>query len=398
MIQLDYKKLECLLFSVEQLVEEKQDRMDTLGLKFGRLGLSLFYFGLYDYFKIDRYKTNAIFFLEDCFDKLNSGYVSHELYREIADLGTFVEYAVNANWIDSSTKESLIDIDTLLYDELHTEINKGNFDPINGALFYGYYFLSRSENCTLKTDAIISIVEFIDSISHRSDKGRYWKSKLKGDDSIYLGISHGISNIIIFLVYALRGKVLNYNSRIQSILEESCSFISNSKLLNHPLLFPIIIGKENETGIHSKNYCYGDHSTLYGLLEGYRYLNNKTAGHRCIAMFEEIERRGYNEPYLNAGYGLLYGRAGISMIYRRLYEITHHPFFEIAHKKQIECILNVYSPVCSDLGYKGYWNQHLEHTNYCFNEGIIGIAMELMSLKGNAFHDQFFFLKNPTEW
>jgi Lanthionine synthetase C-like protein len=192
-------------------------------------------------------------------------------------------------------------------------------------------------------------------------------------------------------VEAFRG-----SEKIHELILGACNYIMNVRLENAPLVFPTVVGKI-EKDIYPKNYCYGDFGTLYGLMRGYQFLDDGPNVEKCVLLFDEIDMKGYDAPYLSAGQSLLYGNAGLAMLFRKFNQ--HHPSstFVEAYEKRIDKILATYDNNAEWMGFTGYWNQELDYINYTFNEGIIGIVIELMHLakpEMDCKFEEFFYLKN----
>lgn len=384
-----------IITKIEKILEKNIENINYIGISYGKLGYCIF-LNYLSYIRIDfDYRAKAEKILEDVFYKLNNGYISETIYLEISELGQYLIQASNNNWINIDLEENLTSIDALMLDLMSDAIKKRDFDPVTGVLNQGYYFLERSQHKD-KKNIIHNIIEFLIEISIKSDKGVYWESKLKEDDSIYLGISHGSSSIILFIIYCINAGYYPNNTKVENTILGACEFIlSHAKKENH-LIFPVIVGKD-ETRLISKNYCYGDFGTLYGLFFASRYYKHDQIYNQCIDFFKITVEKGYDSPYLDAGSSLLYGDAGLAMLFRKFNKISNKDCFASSYNYMINKILNKYDKSDEYLGFRGYWNQEEANINYSFNEGLIGIGLELITYKyGNIaknIHDIFFHLK-----
>ena len=270
------------------------------------------------------------------------------------------------------------------------DLAEGNFDPATGALAYGFYFLERLSSRPAVSNIIKELAEALENLSWKSERGRYWKSKLKQDDSVYLGISHGTAAILVFLSKAIRAGV---PINCFELVREASEYVVSHSRDNHATFFPVIVGESNDYHMHANNWCYGDPGTLYGLLQAALLLKDDRLRDFVLDKYKTVVKRENSETYLVAGYGLLYGNAGLAAMYRKCYEQTDAAFFAQAYNDQIRLLLDNYNPCDAVLGYKGYWNQEVEVTNYCMAEGLIGIALTLMGDKDRkmtCYFDPFF--------
>ena len=169
----------------------------------------------------------------------------------------------------------------------------------------------------------------------------------------------------------------------------------NIRKTNSPFIFDTILGDDTKRKRYSKNYCYGDPGTLFGLLKGYTHLNHPKEVNYIIDQYKQSIALGYDTPYFVAGQSLLYGHAGLAMLVKKITENIKDELIISDYQFHIDQIINSFDPEAPFLGYKGYWNQSLEHTNYCYSEGLIGIGMELIDFLQNSnspSHDIFFYL------
>ncbi len=383
-----------ILNKIHDSAENNADQLEAIGVRNGILGLSLLNFCFGDLRKKLVYSSLGEKYLSESIGRLNDGYSYSTVYRELCELGYLIELLGTYKYIDVNTVELLNDIDEVLKDMIYEEMEKENFDPITGALGYGFYYLKRSKSKKEAKLIVEDLFLFIKRISYKNDHGLFWKSKLKNDDSIYLGITHGVAGIVIFLTEYVKNKGKYIDEAMEMILG-ACNFIRSQELQDHYLLLPTVVGENRKQTMYSKNYCYGDYSTLYGLYVGYETLGDEQGMKYCIENFVNVFYQGNRSPYLDAGFSLLYGRAGIAMLTRKLYQKSRDKRLYQIYKVIIKDITKNY--VCESiyLGYKGYWNQELKHTNYSLNEGLIGIALELSVAYKNedeGIHDEFYFL------
>lgn len=389
-------KIDVIIDHITPLVQSNKDNLRGLNIEHGLLGLAFYNYCLHLYYGEEQYKVLGNQYLEETFEQLNNGYVSHILYRELANIGFFVESCAAYGYGVENTNEVLDHIDEILIPVMEEEMAKENFDPVTGVLHYAYYFLQRLPSQPNLEVPIRKVVQFLKDISHENEKGIYWHSKLKDDDAIYLGITHGSANIVQFLV--------NCNNtfsdlNLTSFIEKSCAYIRNNELKDQPLAFPIIVGHISSNGLYPKSFCYGDYGTLYGLYAGYKHLNDEEGQQYCIELFKDIYSRGHETPFLVAGPSLLYGHAGLAMLFKRFHEESGQAFFQSVYEERVQYLYNLFDETDQYLGYQGYWNQGESFTNYCFNEGVIGIACTFMGQDRpdiQALFDQFFYIRKHS--
>jgi lantibiotic modifying enzyme len=223
-------------------------------------------------------------------------------------------------------------------------------------------------------------------LSSKNAKGTFWKSKLKGDDSVYLGISHGTAALIMFFQKAVMSGI-DFNWR--DLIASASGYVVNNEWKGQPTFYPVIVGEQDGYSIFANNWCYGDPGTLYGLLQASLWLNDDELKKYTLEKFSHVVKRHNDNVYLVAGYGLLYGNAGLAMLYRKCHKLTKESFFNDAYHEHLDLLLANYNSCADFLGYRGYWNQDMEVTNYSFSEGMIGIALTLMADRDASFADYY---------
>ncbi len=387
--------IDHILINIADRVERNKAKFSQLGLRDGVTGLSLFNYALYLHYGLEHYRDKGDQYLEKAFKKLNKGYISPILYREIAELGWFVQHCSSLGLAVEEPNEVLNDIDDMLYEVMKSEMEARNFDPITGVLAYGHYFLSRVKSRPELANIIQEINDFLLALAQEEKDGIYWKSQLKQDDSSYLGISHGSANVILFMVYS---SLLLDRHDLKEPIRKACNYIVNNQI-DHPyLVFPVIVGEDLSTyKVFPKHYCYGDYGTLYGLYRGFDYLQDEKGKELAVSLIQKSHDIGYEKPMLVAGPSLLYGHAGLAMLFRRFHQYSGVEAFEQVYYGFVEHLVERFNECDNFLGYHGYWNQSEKITNYSFFEGMLGISMLLMSVENDKIgrlFEEFFFLKH----
>ena len=388
------EEIDFILSSIEKEIAMNSDKFESLGLARGLLGLSLFYRALASNFENKNFTKKAFNYLEKVFEKINDDYVSATLYRELCDIANYLLYELQHGWTDENPDEILNDFDEVLSQILEDEMNAQNFDPVTGALRYGYYFLKRSATKTFARAQVYQLIDFILDIKQEDESGVYWISKLKSEDQIYFGLCHGNGGVVQFLTKVLDSGLFYREAQIKVTINKACNYILNASRPNEALIFPVIKGKVY-TSIIPKSYCYGDLSTLYTLLYAFTFAEDTASIQKTISLIELAHQKGYAPPYLNGGSGLLYGIAGNAMMFRKLQQLQPRNFLKEAYQEHIETVVSHFNSKNKFLGFQAHWNKEEPTTYYCFYEGMIGIGMELLAYKNpNSCinHEEFFHL------
>jgi hypothetical protein len=380
-----------ILDALDKAICANASKLTHMSVTSGVLGLSLFHFARSRFRDNPRDWDQGYYYLQKAFDMLNGDYVSRHLYKEIAELGRFLIFCGEKGFYCGDLEGVLADIDGLLYKQMNEALGEGDFDPITGALAYGHYFLRRQSLRPETSTILAGLTEHLVALSFRDPNGLCWASKLKGDDSIYTGSTHGISGVVLYFMAAAE---LGVERDVRKVVSGAVDYIRNTQQTGKPNFFPTIVGEDFTGWLCPNNWCYGDPGTLYALLKAGRFLRDEEICRYSVGLLEAVAQRRPEAPYLVAGPGLLYGHAGLATLYQKLYKMTGNECFRYAVDEAIGRIVRLYDAGDEYIGYRGYWNQEFAHTNYTYYEGMIGIALTLMAYLDEgycAYYDSFFF-------
>jgi len=382
---LDKKSTLFIVSSIMKEVESHSNLLSKIGVRHGLAGLALLYFACYKFTNNAHDLEQGTETIKQCIDKLNLGYESPTIFSEMAEIGCMMELLKELDIIEEAWYEVLHDFDEVLLIELKRQINNGNYDPYNGALAYGFYFLKRKTNSQVTRQALELVDSFLYSTANKDKETMYWISNLKGKETIYLGLSHGSAAIIKYFT--------ERNRDDQKLIKGAANYILKQELTNLPVYFPVEVNDEPPTDlpgqIYSNNWCYGDPGTLLGLSEAAIFLEDSELIEHCKTLLRNVVTRDLKPPYLASGDGLQYGRVGLSMIYYKLWEILGDSFLYKAYGENLKMTYSDFNIDKPFLGYKGYWNQSIPYTNYTMAEGIIGVALAFLACQDKSLH-QFY--------
>jgi lantibiotic modifying enzyme len=365
-----------IILRIESELKKNTDVFSEISVRHGISGIALFYLGLYLYSNQESYAQVARDMLFQSVAKLNSNYRSPIIFKEIAELGIAIEIFRKKNLLDGDCEHILVDFDNILSNEMRKQLASANFDPITGVLAQGQYFLERSGG--LHLEIFDELREGLQRMSEEDENGLYWRSKLKPENPIYLGISHGIAAIIVFLI-ELEGRKPSKSSR--DIVERAAKFILARQYKEQlPMLFPVIVNETYESDrLFSNNWCYGDPGTILALFKAARFLYQHQYADQLLTYLNMACTRELVKPYFPTGHSLLYGTSGLASILKKAAELSGNDGVEQSYNHSILKLSYSYNSQASDLGFSPYWNQDMRITKYSFAEGMAGIGLILMA-------------------
>jgi lantibiotic biosynthesis protein len=269
---LEEKAVICL-DKIAECLTLPENKLSTFGYTNGLIGKTLFFTYYAAFTEDSKYNDWAGKILSASIRKITEPYEGRSFYKELAEIGIFLEYAQANNIIEIDTNSILSGIDGMIEDVLSKAIQDEDFDPYTGGLMAGMYFLARSKSKAEIIPVLEKITLWLSDIARKDDhENTYWVSKLFDKNNIYLGISHGLAIVMIYLCRM-------YEMGIQRIVVKEMLLSTSEYILSKELdfaadgyHFPNIVNEEK--GRTSLGLCYGDMGVAYALLRVGELLEN----------------------------------------------------------------------------------------------------------------------------
>ncbi len=357
---------------IAQSIAFHEDQIKGISYSNGKLGLALFYL-YYGQYKADStYADKAEQLLIEAFQTaISEPNEERFFHKNLAELGTFVEFTKENQWFDFDDSNILNQIDEVIAAHLKSSIKAEDFDTFSGAMVGGQYFLNRYQS---KPSVIQQIIVFLNGLETKAndvENGSFWYTKfLNPSGEVYLGISHGISAIIICL-----SKIHELNIETETckkLIKKATNFLlSQQKKYEDELHF-----FDNVVGVLSKpsqiRLCYGDLGVGYALLKAANILKDKNLLNTAHNILRVSADKTTIEEIQDAG--ILYGTAGVALFYDKVFRISKQTFYyttsDLWYKKTLQLgkIPNNFA------GYEPQYNRKKVETYTSFFEGIAGIG------------------------
>lgn len=301
---------------IEDYTNQSHSKTLSSGIVTGRCGLLLLYYQLYNLSKKTTYLNKLHEESDRIIDSCNENY---SLGYGVAGIAWTINL-INTSKVFDNTDIWFEEIDMLLETEYIKQIKLNNIDYFEDASGIIFYFLNRENFPTKKLDRYIIL--FCKCILTHNKKEDWFELKLdpkekRIDNTINLGVPHGITGIVLLIAKEKRGT--DCNLIICNLFNLILSFEIKSK--NHHKLFNFpLVHRENRPDLFSSiGWCYGDLMIGYSLLKSRILLKNNTYYNRGIdILLESIYRDNhYNEKLI-----LCHGFPSLSHIYEQIYRIT----------------------------------------------------------------------------
>lgn len=385
---------------IAEALSKGDNLSEDIGMKYGKLGVILFFFVYNRMFPNSAYRKYPFLLLENVVSQVNNGYSGRRINEQYADFGWFLEFSIKNEFLDIHIDEinaALTPVDEIQIRHLELSRERGDYDIITGMLSSGYYFLSRIKS---RPSLINKIKEIVDELYNTSyfnprKENRFWKSKLF-DDKIYLGISHGVASIILFLIRCYEAGI--EKSACATMIKQGISFILSTEesiSRKNDALFPVYLGSEKNH--NPLEWCYGDLSVAYGLHRSSKVLdavNRRTVQRKVIDIVKYYTLFRKSDIIVEDA-GLVNGVAGIGLLFNKFYGITGAASFYKSYIYWINEIFKFSKPTNALAGFSTARTlDDFKGTNSGLFSGVSGIGlflMEYLDPMETSYHE-FFYL------
>ncbi len=399
---MDIQEMEDAISELHGNISELGKLLKDSTLDGGVAGLSLYYFYYYSYTKNSENLELAEYYLEQCIaivsELANDGeftrsFKTDSLANHIAGLGKvllFIQYKFDFGYDFSDYYEIIA---AYLEPLVKCNLKEGDFDIHSGALAAGYFFLNyyHYTNDDFARQILLTIYQGINKFKqYNTENEIYWKS-ISLDNRVYVGISHGSAMVLNFINKLLNNQVLDlYSGNVREVLNKGFHFIWNRKRAFKTGLFPALFPDEGHVTTQF-SMTYGDLGVLYVLSQLHKKLElGDEIDHRVMEMLDIVTTRKNDKSYTRDA-SILYGAAGVAILFKNLFLLTNNANFLESYTYWISEINTYRNSVTSNFGGFGsrFFNVAAldDPINLSFGWGIIGISITLMVAKKSTLPD-----------
>lgn len=374
-----YKKenIEFVLKKISQTIEQDNFNFSNSGFSEGNLGYCLYY---YYHFLLQNNNNDLdklSFYLEKSIVDINENNVMYYSPTHIIEIGRLIAFFVSEKLLDSTYLQEFFNSSKeILSTYLNRKIQEKNFDNTNGILAVGNYLLDLFELEIYKdTNTIKSIFTCLQDNAIFNDNRCFWKFNFRKLNTpfIELGIFHGISGIILFLLRILRCKI--DIKQVKYYIQSTCNFIISCESHSNKYLFPL--DSELRFGFpNSINLAYGDLGIGYSLKEAGIRLDSNEIIEKANNIIKKCTNFRCNNNEINDA-ELIYGASGLMAFFDNIYYYNKKHIYKKSTHYWIDKILHFNSQETKYAGFETYMNGFREDVQYSFSHGIIGISIAL---------------------
>lgn len=349
----------------------------------GKLGLSLYYFSLYEAFGDPGDADKSVDLLEQVMnreDEMPGILIGAGFASGITGLGYMVTMLQKAGLAEIDLKEELGELDAAIAElALKEIIQEERLDFLHGAAGIIHYFTGRSDEQHIR-DCLNEVVAAFCDKAVASDSGLWFNNFIideKEKERIDTGLSHGNAGILLVLLNVLEAGI--QETRIKEIISKGIEFLISQRMTAKPeeeqyAVFPFSI---NENDYNDKYFnqrlawCYGDLNILLLLHKAAAQMNEPRWRQLAEELTEKILIRTTERSTLVTDSHFCHGSAGLAQIYRALHLITGDERFNGAYLDWVERTLKY---IVAEMNNDYYQGKEFDLLN-----GLPGVNLVLLS-------------------
>ncbi|MGG8495314.1 lanthionine synthetase LanC family protein [Tenacibaculum sp. TC6] len=386
-------KIDKRIYDIEKVLRKLRNKFDSISLKNGSLGLSLFYYYYYLYTKKDKYLNEVSYYLEKSLAYLESGKIEDFSMFDLIELGEYVCFLHKKECIDEHDALKIIkEIEPFILNLLDDKIEEEDLGSLKGVLRVGNYLIDLRETFKLNNEFyLISIVKFIDQLSiHKNAESIFWRFPMRNKENpiVELGFVHGMSGIIYFLSRMVENQL--EKEKCAMMIKKSTSFVLSFKQDEPNTLFPFADVKQKRSQKSYQCLGYGDIGIGYTFLHLGKYVD-KAYFKIGEGIIDNASNFRDDEGVFIKDAELVYGASGLFVFFDKFKELSNK--YEKAADYWLNRIINFNYHESDWAGYKTYINGFDETIQLSFQHGLIGIGLALINTQLTfESHDYLCFL------
>ncbi len=349
----------------------------SLGYNVGKSGEILYKTVLAEQFDVDiDIETNLQEFITALDPKTYKKSFASNFYQDGAEIGRLITFLEKRDRLTYDYSSFLNKVDTMLIERLRHCIFTNNFEPTEGALGIGYYFLQRLQDSDIASKALQLLISTImEKKKADGTNGYYWICTLFGGERAYLGW-HGVSSFINFLLEVSHTDLRHRD--IDDLLAGACAFLVNNRFsdTDYTSTFPLWKGRDLPT----TNLCilYGDLSTAIALLKAGQYLGNETYSRTGLdASLKTISRQSEEETAIRDS-SILYGASGTALQYKYIHHVTQMDVFTHAANYWIDIAKQDIQLANQQIELKRYFFEDNDYVKNSIGFGSLGVSLSIL--------------------
>lgn len=304
--------------------------------------------------------------------------------------------------IQFDLQDEFSEINSYLYESAMQVLAVKNTDFLHGALGIFYYFLNHPRSAERDNYLQEMFGAFIKNC-RIDEKGlrlyNFSSNEPADNDQFDTGLAHGLSGFLLILVECIRTGFETRNAT--HYLREGIRYLVSLEKLEkeeggNESLFPTSVTEPFHVNLpeNLSNYkgrlawCYGDLNIAWVLIRGSEVLQSEDLFHKGVGIALNTTKRKTEGEALVGNFFFCHGSAGLSYLYKRLFDVTGHQQFNDAY-------LHWLGRLPQDLNGIELFEDFARFPNSTFSllEGLIGLVPSYIAdSSGNDIWNKTFLL------
>lgn len=307
---------------------------------------------------------------------------SPSYHRENAEFGMLLLHLRERDYIDQSFDALLMQVDLRANQNLQLLMEQRQFDPFVGYLSLAHYFLKRQATKPASVEPLQRVINTLlgDYQPQADSKAGFWFSYLFGKRQVYLGWSHGLAAIVLFLTQLLATGFSYRRAEVLEVLAGACHYLTLPHNFSGHNQYPDVIGQRDPS--NTLNLCYGDLGIGFALLQAAAMLNDDGQRQKALcSLLIAAGRRGAAQcNVFDASF--IYGASGNALFFKYMQGIFPAQLaFGTAATYWYEQAQELSQYPGRVAGYKGHYNQHVASSHNSLFDGLAGFGLLLIEFQ-----------------
>lgn len=392
-------KTKKLLDKIDSIILSNNLKMDNLTIE-NHLGILIYFSKRFQSEKNIYYKNICERLLNDVINNFSKKELPRSFLQGVEGIYWTIAYLRKNDIIDNET--ILEDLYYFLYQSIEIDILHNNYDPLHGYIGKMIFILeSDNIDSSIKENFVNNIIESLFKTKVSVQDLIYWIDKDDDDNSINLGLAHGVPSILVFLsrLYELGYR----HQKLKLMIDGITQFLLKIRnFTNGTSIYPDKIFYSENT-FNSKyetsrlGWCYGDLGVSYSLCYSSIVTNNNSLAMEIKNNLKKICNRGISDSglthfneYSFFDIGFCHGLSGITFLIKKLSTLVdikelndRSKYWENELFKNSEIFLNIEYPIKYPFD-----RQNSKEIYYMdkisFLNGCVGLGMVLLSLNDDS--------------
>lgn len=316
-------KVQFVLNEIADYLDKINPNSLSSSLFNGNMGVALF-FSYYSKYTLNKYYENRyIEFLEASLGNIDEK-MNGTLCRGLAGVFWGFKHLIPDSIINNENEYYLSLFRNYICKDIIYHASVGNYDYLHGSIGSATILLNEI-NVKEVEFCLSKLIYSLDKSAKCGNEGIFWEC-INGR-KINISLSHGLSSICIFLAKAYQQNICRIVTK--ELLQKSVKYLLSQEFhsLNRTSMFPSFSLEDKIYKASRLGWCYGDLGIALALWYYSDVMDDNNIRQKVIEILNHSSSRkdslksGVKEP------GICHGAAGVSLIFKKMYDFTGNERF-----------------------------------------------------------------------